>query len=78
MSAQASRGRPHPGQESAGAVAVQVITPHRWGPGAAAEMAAAVYDRLPAAYGGGLVYSRAKLLHRHLTAPRRLLVDVLD
>ncbi|MFE7046158.1 hypothetical protein ACFU9X_44300 [Streptomyces atratus] len=47
-------------------------------PGAAAEMAAAVYDRLPAAYRGGLVYSRAKLLHRHLTsAPRRLLGDAL-
>ncbi|MET8747714.1 transcriptional regulator [Streptomyces sp. NPDC004728] len=47
-------------------------------PGAAAEMAAAVYDRLPAAYRGGLVHSRAKLLHRHLTgASHRLLGDAL-
>ncbi|MEU0633590.1 hypothetical protein [Streptomyces sp. NPDC005989] len=42
-------------------------------------MAATVCDRLPAAYRGGLVHSRAKLLHRHLTgAPHRLLGDALD
>ncbi|WP_162498494.1 hypothetical protein [Streptomyces sp. Sge12] len=35
-------------------------------PTAAAEMAAAVYDRLPPAYRGGLVHSRAQFLHRHL------------
>jgi hypothetical protein len=47
-------------------------------PGTAAEMGAAVYDRLPAAYRSGLVHSRAQLLHRHLTgAPRRLLGDAL-
>ncbi|WP_234432155.1 hypothetical protein [Streptomyces sp. NRRL S-378] len=47
-------------------------------PGAAAEMAAAVYDRLPAAYRSGLVHSRAQLLHRRLDGtPRRLLGDAL-
>ncbi|MFE3074391.1 transcriptional regulator [Streptomyces sp. NPDC059247] len=47
-------------------------------PGEAAEMAAAVYDRLPPAYRTGLVHSRAQLLHRHLNgAPRRLLGDAL-
>ncbi|MEU3668362.1 hypothetical protein [Streptomyces virginiae] len=47
-------------------------------PGAAAEMAAAVYDRLPPAYRSGLVHSRAQLLHRHLDgALRRLLGDAL-
>ncbi|MGW6985163.1 hypothetical protein ACWGE1_37865 [Streptomyces sp. NPDC054932] len=41
-------------------------------------MAAAVCDRLPAAYRTGLVYSRAQLLHRLLDgAPRRLLGDAL-
>ncbi|MFD9100306.1 hypothetical protein ACFVZN_04465 [Streptomyces virginiae] len=47
-------------------------------PTAAAEMAAAVYDRLPPAYRGGLVQSRAQLLHRHLNdALRRLLSGAL-
>ncbi|MFE3629096.1 hypothetical protein [Streptomyces goshikiensis] len=47
-------------------------------PSAAAEMAAAIYDRLPPAYRSGLVHSRAQLLHRHLdSAPRRLLGDAL-
>ncbi|GGS29482.1 hypothetical protein Snoj_25880 [Streptomyces nojiriensis] len=47
-------------------------------PGAAATMAAAIYDRLPPAYRSGLVHSRAQRLHRHLSgAPRRLLGDAL-
>jgi hypothetical protein len=47
-------------------------------PGAAADMAVRVYDRLPAAYRSGLVHSRAQLLHRHLDgAPRQLLGDAL-
>ncbi|MFD9477747.1 hypothetical protein [Streptomyces nojiriensis] len=47
-------------------------------PGAAAKMAAAVYDRLPAAYRSGLVHSRAQLLHLHLDgAPCQLLGDAL-
>ncbi|MFD3808642.1 hypothetical protein ACFWTC_34875 [Streptomyces sp. NPDC058619] len=47
-------------------------------PAAAAAMASAVYDRLPAAYRSGLVPSRAQLLHRNLRGvPRRLLGDVL-
>ncbi|MFG2416712.1 hypothetical protein [Streptomyces goshikiensis] len=47
-------------------------------PGAAAAMAAAVYDRLPPAYRSGLARSRAQLLHQHLDgAPRRLLGDAL-
>ncbi|WP_256383041.1 hypothetical protein [Streptomyces sp. Mg1] len=41
-------------------------------------MAAAVYDRLPPTYWGGLLYSRAQLLHRHLGgAPHRLLGEAL-
>ncbi|MEU8892879.1 hypothetical protein [Streptomyces sp. NPDC048442] len=47
-------------------------------PGAAADMAVGVYDRLPAAYRSGLVHSRAQLLHRHLDGtPRQLLGDAL-
>ncbi|MFD6913541.1 hypothetical protein [Streptomyces virginiae] len=47
-------------------------------PGAAAAIAAAVYDRLPAAYRSGLMHSRAQLLHRPLDgAPRQMLGDAL-
>ncbi|WP_405813094.1 MULTISPECIES: hypothetical protein [unclassified Streptomyces] len=47
-------------------------------PGAAAKMAAAVYDRLPATYRSSLVHSRTQLLHRYLDgAPRQLLGDAL-